>query len=212
MLDFPFSRGVIERVPDPEGDAVGMFSQFDCQITDRVQRFRVLQGRQRRGLEQRGCQGIEAITAGSAGSGSGYRPPPESDPFNRSGLRQQRKDARAHQRAFSRSARTHDQHKRSLRSDLRFQGFQHFPDCFRSTVEDGRVFEIEEIQPSERTGFPPAHITRNVFSDLPIYLTCQKITEMFPEELFKLLQVAIVVERASEVCLAIILPMRKGLL
>jgi hypothetical protein len=71
---------------------------------------------------------------------------------------------------------------------LRFQGFQHFPDRFRSTVEDGRVFEIKEIQPAKRTGFPPAHIsTRNVLSDLPFHLNRQKVTEMFPEKLFKFL-------------------------
>ena len=37
MLDFPLARGVIERVPDPERDAVGVFPQFGRQITDRVQ-------------------------------------------------------------------------------------------------------------------------------------------------------------------------------
>ena len=36
MLDFPFPRGVIERVPDPERDAVGVFPQFARKVADRV--------------------------------------------------------------------------------------------------------------------------------------------------------------------------------
>ena len=80
-------------------------------------------------------------------------------------------------------------------------------------MEDGRVFEIEDIQPAERAGFPPAHFPAQEFlAGLLVYLSPQKIAEMFPEELFKLLQVAIVVERPDEVPLAVRLPMRKELL
>jgi hypothetical protein len=75
------------------------------------------------------------------------------------------------------------------------------------------VFEIKEIQPAERTGFPLAHFPAQDFlSDLPLYLTHQKVTEMIPEELLKLLQVAIAVARPGEVPLAVLFPMRKELL
>ena len=36
MLDFPFPRGVIERVADPEGDAAGVFPQFGPKVADCV--------------------------------------------------------------------------------------------------------------------------------------------------------------------------------
>ena len=36
MLDFPFPRGVIKRVPDPESDAVGVFPQFAPKVADCV--------------------------------------------------------------------------------------------------------------------------------------------------------------------------------
>src|ERR1700746_1177038 len=103
-----------------------------------------------------------------------------------------------------------DQHKRPLRPHLRFQGFQHSPNRSCSTVEDGRVFEIEEIQPAERAGFPQAYFPAQEFlAGLLVYLTLQKIAEMSPQELFKLLQVAIVVARSGEIPLAVRLPMRK---
>jgi hypothetical protein len=35
-LDFPFPRSVIERVPDPESDAVGVFPQFAPKVADCV--------------------------------------------------------------------------------------------------------------------------------------------------------------------------------
>ena len=80
-------------------------------------------------------------------------------------------------------------------------------------MEDGRVFEIEKIQPAERIRFPTAHFRTQSFSfGFVAYLSRQEITEMFPEELFELLQIAIVVERAREVSLAVPLPMRKELL
>jgi hypothetical protein len=71
------------------------------------------------------------------------------------------------------------QYERPLRRHLHFQGFQHFPDCFSSTVEDGARPKIREIQRAERTGFPPAHLPAQDFlSKLVLYLTRQKITEM----------------------------------
>jgi hypothetical protein len=80
-------------------------------------------------------------------------------------------------------------------------------------VENGRVFEIEDIQTAERAGLPPTlFLARGFLSNLLLYLILQKVTEMFPEELFKLFQVAIAVERASAVCLAVILPTREELL
>src|SRR5262249_24813811 len=82
-----------------------------------------------------------------------------------------------------------------------------------STVEDGCVFEIEDIQPPEWAGFPPAYLPVQEFlAGLLVYLTPQKIAEMSPKELFKFLQVAIVVERSGEVLLAVRLPMPKELL
>ena len=75
------------------------------------------------------------------------------------------------------------------------------------------MFEIEDIQPTERAGFPPAYFPAQEFlASLLVYLTPQKIAEMSPEELFKLLQVLIVVPRAIEVRLAVLLPIREKLL
>ena len=75
------------------------------------------------------------------------------------------------------------------------------------------MFEIKEIQPAERTGFPPAHFpAQDLVSDLPFRLSRQKGTEMVPKELLKLLQIAIVIARPGEVSLAVLFPMRKELL
>src|SRR4029077_1432827 len=94
-----------------------------------------------------------------------------------------------------------------------FQGFQHFSDCFRSAVEDGGVLEIEDMQPAERVGCPTARLpAQDLLSDLPVDLARQKITEILPEELFKLLKVAIVIQSAAELPLAVLLPMRKKIL
>ena len=72
------------------------------------------------------------------------------------------------------------------------------------------MFEIKEIQPAERAGFPPAYFPVQEFlAGLLVYLIQEKIAEMPPEELFKLLQVAIVVKRSGEVPLAVRLPVRK---
>ena len=49
------------------------------------------------------------------------------------------------------------------------------------------MFEIEDIQPAERAGFPPAYFPVQEFlAGLLVYLSPQKIAEMFPEKLFKL--------------------------
>src|SRR5258707_2817942 len=98
-----------------------------------------------------------------------------------------------------------------LRSGLPFQGFQHLPNCFCSTVEDWRVFEIEEIQPAERVGFPSAHF-RSFSFDFLAYLLRQEIAEMSPEELFKHLQVAIVVAARDKALRAGLLPTHQELL
>jgi hypothetical protein len=75
------------------------------------------------------------------------------------------------------------------------------------------VFEIEDIQPAERAGFPPAYLPAQEFlAGLLVYLALKKIAELSPEELFKLLQVAIVGERPNAVPVAVRLPMRKELL
>jgi hypothetical protein len=87
LLNFPFPRGVIQRIPDPERDAVGVFPQFGGKVADCVPGFGVLQGGQRGGLQQCGRQGIEAITSARTGSRRGYRPPPQPDPLNGFGLR-----------------------------------------------------------------------------------------------------------------------------
>jgi hypothetical protein len=36
LLNFPFPRGVIQRIPDPEGDGVRVFPQFGREVADRV--------------------------------------------------------------------------------------------------------------------------------------------------------------------------------
>jgi hypothetical protein len=36
LLRFPFPRGVIQRVAHPEGNRVGVFSQFGREVTDCV--------------------------------------------------------------------------------------------------------------------------------------------------------------------------------
>src|SRR5260370_6935311 len=70
-----------------------------------------------------------------------------------------------------------------------------------------------EIENAERTGFAAVRLPGKAFLyGLTLYLTRQEITEMFPEKLFKLLQIAIVFERARDVPLAVPLPMRKELL
>jgi len=51
-------------------------------------------------------------------------------------------------------------------------------------VEDRRVFEIEDIQPAERAGFPPAYFPVQEFlAGLLVYLALKKIAELSPEEL-----------------------------
>jgi hypothetical protein len=100
-----------------------------------------------------------------------------------------------------------------MSSSLLFQGSQHFSDCFRSAVEDWGVLEIEDMQPAERVGCPTACFpTQDLLSDLPVDLSRQKITEMLPEELFELLKVAVVIQGAGELPLAVLLPMRKKIL
>ena len=75
------------------------------------------------------------------------------------------------------------------------------------------MFEIEEIEPAERAGFPSAHFSAQGFpSGFLAYQTQQKIMEMSPEELFKLLQVAIIAENTGELSLAVRLPTRNELL
>jgi hypothetical protein len=75
------------------------------------------------------------------------------------------------------------------------------------------MLEIEEIQPTERAGFPPAYFPiQEVLAGLLVHLMNEKIAEMSSEELFKLLQVAILVENPGEVPLAVRLPTPKELL
>ena len=80
-------------------------------------------------------------------------------------------------------------------------------------MEDGGVLEIEDVQPAEWVGCPTARFpTQDLLSDLPVDLARQKITKMLSEELFKLLKVAIVIQRAGELPLAVFLPIRKKIL
>jgi len=79
-------------------------------------------------------------------------------------------------------------------------------------VEDWRVLEIEEIQPAERVQFPTHFRLQSFPFGFLAYLVRQKIAEMSAEELFKLLQVAIVVAPRSEALRAGLLPTLQGLL
>src|SRR5689334_17983031 len=79
-------------------------------------------------------------------------------------------------------------------------------------MKDRRVFEIEKVQPPERAGFPSAHLpARCALPGLLLYLTRDKVPEMFPEEFFKLLEVAVVTKNCG-IPLAVLVPIRKELL
>ena len=205
MLDFPLPRGVIKRVPDPESDAVGVFPQF---------------ARQGRGLRSVIPGPAKAGSAGGSSSAaakaSKQSPPLPPAPGLVTAHRQSPIPSIVSGcvKSGSTPARTSELFPEPLAPTTSTNGrcaltcaskaSNTSPDRSCSTVEDGRVFEIEEIQPAERAGFPPAYFPAQEFlAGLLVYLTRQKIAEMFPEELFKLLQVAIVVERPGEVPLAV---------
>ena len=60
------------------------------------------------------------------------------------------------------------------------------------------MFKIKEIQAAERDDFQRRTFCLEPSVRLPFYLTRQKVTEMFPKEFLKLLQVAILVKRPGE--------------
>ena len=75
--------------------------------------------------------------------------------------------------SFSRAARTHHQHKRPLRPDLRFQASSTSPIAFVLPWKMGRV-QNQKIQAAKRDDFQRALSCQDFLSALPFYLTRKK--------------------------------------
>jgi hypothetical protein len=86
--NLPFAPSVIQGIPQPKGNTIGVLSQFISQVRNGARGFRVRERRQSVRLEQGSRQGIETIAASTASPGPGHSSPPKSNSFNCLGLGQ----------------------------------------------------------------------------------------------------------------------------